>query len=699
MAGKDDSDAGRIPHRRFFFSTLSWLRASVPVLTSALLVLLAARGGIVGDEGEQPPIVLSDEEVQELIRQLGSDSYEVRERASQELGRMGSAAVPLLLQARDQRDPEVRSRAEAALRVLAGRLAAELESGSPESAYGTLLRLGDLALPRLTDFETFTEPRAQYLMVRLLARLDALQALPSLVQAARHASDPARQAAVLELARRSAVPELLDLVEEAGSADIQELAAQALIDGAGEELVPRLWEKLENFETRSRGLLLRLIAALDPQTPVSRLMPFLDEREEELSVQVAAVEALGEIRGPAVADLLFEKLERLDPQTCGAAARALARRGEPRLLPFLRARLQAENPRERRSALTAIAAARLTQAASEVEERLRDPDAGVRRAALVALGEMAASSPVPRILDALVDPDPDTRVEAVMALRRIASPSPICQIALVPGAHKLIRDPEIVPHVAEVVQAFHRGGTEEAFVDAALAVLYRHNLLQHPSPDVRHRAALALHRLGEKAAQSGVLDALDDPDVFVRVAAAEHLGPIGREDAIPALLRALDDEALLVQRAAAQSLGSLGALQAGPRLLEILLDDTAWPEVRKVAAASLALMDYAEAFPHFRQLVEDADPDVHLGAAAALATLGDSACVPPFLRLVRDGQAHHRQAALSCLQNFTGLKLDLPATSRRAQREAAIRRWEELWKSKTSDENAVNPSETATDRQ
>ncbi len=82
-----------------------WQLAGVPMTVEAMRRELAAR--------------LPVQEVTHQIQDLASDSFEVRERAAEELRKMGAAALPQLEEAAKSKDPEVMVRAQSILRDLA----------------------------------------------------------------------------------------------------------------------------------------------------------------------------------------------------------------------------------------------------------------------------------------------------------------------------------------------------------------------------------------------------------------------------------------------------------------------------------------------------------------------------------------------------------------------------------------------------
>jgi HEAT repeat protein len=77
--------------------------------------LTAARSTLAADDAKNPP---SPEKIQELIRDLGSDSFETRQKASQQLIAIGKPALALLAEAEKSDDAEVRIRARRAAEAI-----------------------------------------------------------------------------------------------------------------------------------------------------------------------------------------------------------------------------------------------------------------------------------------------------------------------------------------------------------------------------------------------------------------------------------------------------------------------------------------------------------------------------------------------------------------------------------------------------
>jgi hypothetical protein len=87
------------------------------------IVLLAVPGAVLGDQPAEP---LSDR-VARLIKQLGHDRFAKREAASKELDVIGEPALDALrMAAASNADPEVRRRAETALRMISARVGVKM---------------------------------------------------------------------------------------------------------------------------------------------------------------------------------------------------------------------------------------------------------------------------------------------------------------------------------------------------------------------------------------------------------------------------------------------------------------------------------------------------------------------------------------------------------------------------------------------
>jgi len=118
--------------------------ATLTILAGCLVALAAAR--------EPKPTTDPDRKIEQLIEQLGSSKFRVREAAAKELLVLGKRAIPALRKALQSTDPDVRLRAQLLLNQIGSgvpNLIEELADKDPkvrQVAAQKLESLGDKAL-------------------------------------------------------------------------------------------------------------------------------------------------------------------------------------------------------------------------------------------------------------------------------------------------------------------------------------------------------------------------------------------------------------------------------------------------------------------------------------------------------------------------------------------------------------------------
>jgi HEAT repeat protein len=95
-------------------------RTLVSLLAVCLLALVSGRFGALGDEGKEPvkKAETPTEEIDKLIRQLGSEDFETREEATCKLTEFGSPALERLRRATKNPDAEIAVRAHVCITII-----------------------------------------------------------------------------------------------------------------------------------------------------------------------------------------------------------------------------------------------------------------------------------------------------------------------------------------------------------------------------------------------------------------------------------------------------------------------------------------------------------------------------------------------------------------------------------------------------
>lgn len=292
-----------------------------------------------------------------------------RERAAQELIRLGAEAAPALVDALQDRDP--------GLPPLAGRL---------------LARIGSPALPALAKAVQSAHPLVRAQAVDILAQIRDRAILPPLLEALQGEffTVRARAAAALGLIREpQTLPHLL----------------RALKDPEPEV---RIWAALAVGKFR------------DPDTFDDLAGLLLDD--QKIEVRQAAARALGETQHTAALPYLMEALrdsfwwyER--EQAAGDLLQAIVKMGAEAVEPLIAALADREGTVRKFAALV-LGELRDLRAVEELGMALYDLHHEVGRVAALALGSLGAPA-VDFLAEALHHPEIDVREHAILGLGMI----------------------------------------------------------------------------------------------------------------------------------------------------------------------------------------------------------------------------------------------------------------------------------------
>jgi hypothetical protein len=154
---------------------------STRTLATALLLLLAGllAAGRAADEKKAPPAV-SVEKIQQLIQQLGDDSFTAREAATADLIKIGRPAVRHLRAASKSDDPEVRCRVRQVLDSIPLTLDALMEDLKDEDAIvrrdaaEALERMGTSAKPAVPALLALLKDKDEAVQDAVLGALMAI---------------------------------------------------------------------------------------------------------------------------------------------------------------------------------------------------------------------------------------------------------------------------------------------------------------------------------------------------------------------------------------------------------------------------------------------------------------------------------------------------------------------------------------------
>jgi HEAT repeat protein len=569
-------------------------RKPLPAIAMGLLVLLPppaladgagpAAGAAAPGAPAGPP---SPEAIDRLVEQLGSDSYDARERATEALVAAGSAARPALERALASGDAEVRFRARLVLRAGLRRATVLLHEavrrgGAPEEEpFQQLVALGEEAVDPLA----------------MLARRDLADygdGGDDRVQTALH---------VLET-----------IAERAG-------AASPVRAHVRDALVGLIEQNLRGLDRRLADAL-RATGADEARSAVAKKLA-----AKQVALRCNAVAILGAIGGRGSIDAIATAVGDPDPTVRAAAIGALA--AAARALP-------AGDPSGARGAATAA-----------IGGALGDADRNVETQAIRALGELRATRFTPairRIVAAATAgagsggaPAADERLAAaVMALGLLGDGEAVPLILPFLDAPRA----DVVGAAADALGLLR----SRAAVPALLALLSK----EDPAPLVR--AIRALGRIGDARAFEPLKAFYLDRKLFrqrVLAAIAKLDGPGPLAFLVERAKASEDEFEVRLALEAISRRGRAATAELGEAAVAALGRQPA--ELRMYALRLITRAKYAPAYDAVVRLIPSNDPRLATAAAEAAAAIGDRRAIEPLRGLLKSTDEDVQRAGVVAL--------------------------------------------------
>lgn len=616
-------------------------------------------------------------ENEQIHRMLQSPQEEERLQGLKALGRSGiENELGLVCQALGDESWRVRKEAVQLFLETprAGELAGEViellhaqdNAGLRNAAVEILVRLGSQAVPFLLEELSCSDHDVRKFVLDILGDIEDESCIQSMLPALSDPDENVRAAAAENLGKlraAEAVPVLLDAMDQAdlwlrftileALARIgQTVPVSRLLAFAGERL---LRKALFDCLGRIGGIdaVPSLIRGLTDEMRNVREAAIVALDRIAASLPAAIDKELSRLAGTPAAEAVAAALESSDPAISRAAVRLLRGTGDGRFARRLLALFENELLREEAAgALIAMgpsSVCTLTELWPAADGRtraylaylfgearcvegldlLRAGLAGddlelqlVCAQALGKLGEAAAVAPLAETLGAAPD---EVREVAMQALCRLSSGHPQ---EVLQRLRPLLADDdaELRMHVVTIL-----GQMERPEVEGCLAFA-----LKDESPLVRRAAVRACEgRSGEQQLPTLML-ALTDEDAEVRRLAAESLGTTTNRQAIAPLELALQDEDIWVRAAAVRALGRLGGADVFSPIGRALQDPVGLVAI--AALETLAGLDPDRACPAMVQALRHTDEEVVNAALNLLAASGRRDWLPA----ATEPLLHHR---------------------------------------------------------
>ena len=480
----------------------------------------------VRDEALEALVRHGERSVPVLVDALDTDDHELRAAVIAALGRVGSrqATAPLI---RMLEDPETAIGAGGALARIGDAAAFEplLALASHEdtavrlAAIGALNSIGHLDMPaRVAILLDDPDPLTRESAVRIAGYFGYADAADAVLARAADPEERVRIAALehLPFFDDARVLPALSRAFETEPSNGRAAIARALARVGHSDSVPLLVRALQDPDQWVRYFAARSLGQLTDAAPLPELLA-VAEHDPSQPVRVAALEAIGARRASAAVEPLLRCAADVNMDVAAAALFALGRLGGAEAAAMLQRAARDGDAVRRKAAAHGLAELRDNDAISLLEWLAAadaDPyvvETAIRGLADVANSETAAASLAVDSLVALLA-DPNRCEGATVAIARI----PVSQIPRVARGLNHV-NPNVRRRTVDALARYRRPEATR-LLEAAL---------QDEDPRIRETAAVAIARLGSRMFDTRLGDlARRDPSKSVRRAAAEALASV-----------------------------------------------------------------------------------------------------------------------------------------------------------------------------
>jgi len=604
--------------------------------------------------------------------------------------------IPGLIKATEyERDPAIRLQAVEALGLMPDEqalapLIRRLLDPDLEVRKAACKALGQIGDPRAIDaLAQVVEGEQEDISpdaIQALGYIGTAEAVPTLILAL---SDPALADAAVEALARTGAPAVVPLMNLITAKDgkLREPAERAL-HAMAPQVALDLSPLVNDRRSMERFVAARALGEMGTPEAISVLVKALGSTDMQLQPHVlSALTRIGTNATPALIEAL-ESDSRLQQRS---AIDALGRIADPMSAGALAKVIAGDNPVLRDLAMQALARIPDEAALESIVSVLDDANWTARRQVAVALGLAGRKDGIPALLRLLTDENQAVRRAAAGSLSQLGwrpddttDPESAASYAVAMGYWHRIEQygaDAIKPILANLVDSAweqRRQPTEMLAKIGEPAVEPLIDALGSTDRGVRHSAAWALGRIGDRRAVQPLITLLADPIEEVRATAARSLGQIGDPAAIaalgehltdvvavrgpaadalvrigsegtPLLLSALQAEDAGVRAIVAEALGSTASVEAAQALIG-RLNDEAEP-VRLATVRGLVHLDELAIEPLYEH-IDAEDSLVRVSIAAIFGEIGRVTCLPGLYTLVRDEDQPVQIAAAAALEKI-----------------------------------------------
>ena len=560
-----------------------------------------------------------------LIRFLANEDIGTRNLASEVLVKIGSEAVPALVDNIENDDHDVRKFIcdvlgligdGRAIEVLGNKLwdengnvicsAAEAlgQIGSPEAVDGLMAvaeRIEDATLPAIEALGKVGSPRALEYLYQCLESDDPMVVLVAIeaIGAVGQVASVDRLVKYLDADDRTIAEGAMAAVIAIDQGNYGCVDCELPLD----RFADFLFEGVKNRDQTITDFTLSRLSHWFGSSVVGGLLDVIEYVEDDELKRIT--EVLGEV-GPAVAKPVLEKLPRASSSHQAKLLDVMVQFADETVAPDLLKYAHHEDPEIRQRMAQILGSSGYVEAIGDLKILASDTNGHVRAAAYSALGWLCSEGDADFIMGGLDDKYSDVREAAIGALIVIGGPTVVTKLT---------------------AELYHDSTERQCLAVTALGWIGEGEVIEpllkainHPDPGVRKSAISSLVRIGDVPDVEPIRLALNDENSSVRKAAVTALVSLRGVDAVEDIRLLLEDDDVWVRYHTVTSFGELGRPELARHVMPYLEDGM---DIIKLAAAkALAQMGCREAVPVLNELRKDKNQDLASAAQKALSSIG-----------------------------------------------------------------------------
>ena len=403
--------------------------------------------------------------------------------------------------------------------------------------------------------------------------------------------------------------------------------------------IPTLIGFLKNNDFPDKQLLRQTIERFPPAMYIEELINNLRTAAENVNAEVKkeSFKILGELKMPCCLQMVLENLKLLSNAEQKEFASILNSYDEQAFTDRVTGLLGSCDSEIKASLLSSLPATGLKKFVKDIREAANEPDPEVRIASIWALAGYGETKLISQMTDGLRDPVERVRRETAAVIAEYGSDSALSELKKI-----ITDDNEVMPVKSAAIYGLGKSNRNES-INILVDIL--------SDSELRELATTAISEKVSKSEIRQLIELFKDASPQLREYIAEAFKMMG-EDCEPAVISLVEEDIASLHETLSEILLKTGYIEATVAKLRHRK-----PEIRKEAAAVLAMIQTKESFKGMVLAARDPDAEVRVEVLKALEKLNTPEGKPFLEELKEDPDKRVRKYTLWAMERIEAKNL------------------------------------------